>query len=124
MKDEKVKARAARAAKERLDPGTNNRSRKSRTSKTSRTDGNIDSGTNREDWTRDYPSWIDSLSGGILAQLIKSTKDQLSEAEACIEWYQRKKQEALEGLQELQRLEELARQQLPISDSDSSDEEE
>lgn len=122
MKDEKGKARTTRATEKRADQHKSDGGRKSRIDETSRESGAIDVGVTREDRTGNYPSWIDSFGGGILAQLIKSTKDQLSEAEACIEWYQRKKQEALEGLQELERLKELAQQEMSPA-SDASDEE-
>jgi hypothetical protein len=125
MKDEKGKTRTTRATEKRDIPSPHDRSRKSRTSKTSRADGDIGSGANRENWQgADLFLFLGSIGGGIIAQLIRTTEDQLSEARACIEWYQRKEQESVASLQELQKLKELVQQNLSASAAEVSNEEE
>lgn len=51
-------------------------------------------------------TWFISINGGILTQLIRQAERQLGEAEACITWYEERKQEAEEWLRELKSLAE------------------
>lgn len=79
----------------------------------SRTTGNESlrvGGTNR---TRCNSAQAASVSGGILLQLIKQAEDQLEETDECIKWYEAQKtkiQNYLEGLKNLQELEDQGHQ--------------
>ncbi|MBW4523481.1 MAG: hypothetical protein KME16_28070 [Scytolyngbya sp. HA4215-MV1] len=68
-------------------------------------------GIDHDDWTQANPDIQSLVTGGILAQLIEEVKDQLGDAEQCIEWYQREKERAEKKLETLEQLAELLKNQ-------------
>lgn len=70
----------------------------------SRSIGDLSSGSNRE-----IGAW--SITGGILAQLIKKTESQLENDEACIKWYEAEREKHRKELDELLALRELEARQ-------------
>jgi hypothetical protein len=85
--------------------------------------------TGREDWEGRIKALILSFNGGILDRLIQQAAKHLENAEACIDWYQREKEQAEEDLAVLRKLQSDMQQELnevssqgePTEDSMESD---
>jgi outer membrane protein TolC len=67
-------------------------------------DGNNPIGASGENWERKFTILLTSFSGGILNRLMQQAQDQLENANACIEWYEREKQRAEQAIDELSAL--------------------
>jgi outer membrane protein TolC len=66
--------------------------------------GNNPIGVSGTDWEGRFAILLTSFSGGILNRLMQQAQDQLDNANACIEWYEREKQRAEQAINELSEL--------------------
>ncbi|WNZ24837.1 hypothetical protein HJG54_19620 [Leptolyngbya sp. NK1-12] len=96
-----AKVRAQQISKPKGSKALSIRSERSRAG----TDGEITEyqqvGAGGENWARRTESLILSIGGGILTRLIQQAEKQVENAAACIEWYERERQEAEDSLTEL-----------------------
>lgn len=108
MPNAKSASQSARTAKNREDSNQSDSAGQDWSGSASVREGNIAGGISGEDRKEgDFDIHV-SLTGGIIAQLIRDAEIQLGKTRDCIRWYEDEEQEQLERLKNLQRLHELA----------------
>lgn len=109
--DAQVQTSSTRTTQVREDSTSTNPRGKREGGTTDKIDGIVSERAARTIGSWSNYNFTSSFAGGILDQLIKDAENRLEKAQACIEWYEDEKQEALERLENLRHLKEIEEQQ-------------